>query len=109
MHSPSFSARVVRRRFFNARRDGSALTDASRDGVVEFRVSATPGGLALERRQFRMGIGLSIHAMCFEDEASFVRWCDADDLQFTFPLVCARLKRRGCALLSPQRTAPPPP
>lgn len=107
MRSLNFSARVVRRRFFTAKRDAVALTDATRDSVVEFRVLPCTTGLFVERRQFRVGAGLSSHAMCFEDEASFLRWCDADVLKFSYPLVYARLKSRGCALLSRAGSASP--
>ena len=107
MRSASFSARVVRRRFFAARRRGTALAEATRDGVLEFRLSRCRSGLYLERRQFRLGAGVSTHAMCFDDEASFLRWCEADALKFSYPLVFSSLKKHACALLCGGLPTPP--
>jgi hypothetical protein len=80
----------------------SALAASSGDGAVEFRLRRSRSGLCVERRHFRGGAGRTIHAMRFASEASFLRWCDADELQFRFPLVYSNLRRRGRALLSSQ-------
>jgi hypothetical protein len=80
----------------------SALTATSGDRAVEFRLCRCRGGLCVERRHFRRGAGRTTHAMCFRNEASFLRWCDDDQLHFWFPLVYSNLKRRGRAILSSQ-------
>ncbi len=80
----------------------SALAATSGDGALEFRLSSCTGGICVERRRFRGGAGRTTHAMRFRSEASFVRWCEADALQFRFPLVYSNLKRRGRALLCAQ-------
>lgn len=107
MRSANFAARVVRRRFFNARRTGAALADSTRNGVLEFRLKRCRSGIYLERRQFRLGAGVSTHAMCFDDESSFLRWCEADALKFSYPLVYSSLKSHACALLSAGSPLPP--
>ena len=45
--------------------------------------------------------------MCFGDEASFLHWCEADALKFSYPLVYSSLKRHACALLASGLPAPP--
>ena len=107
MRSANFSARVVKRRFFAARQSGAALAESTRNGVLEFRLSRCRTGIYLERRQFRLGAGVSTHAMCFDDEALFLKWCEADSLKFSYPLVYSSLKRHGCALLSGYQPASP--
>jgi hypothetical protein len=104
MTTPRFSARAAMRRFIAARCTTSALAAAGRDGAVEFRVSTGRTGICVERRQLRVGAGVATHAMRFADESSFLRWCEADALQFDYPLVYSSLKRHGCALLA---TLPP--
>jgi hypothetical protein len=106
MDSARFSARAARRRFLAARCTSSALAAASRDGAVEFRLSRSRGGLCVVRRQLRVGAGVATHAMRFSDEASFLRWCAADALQFDYPLVYTSLKRHGSALLATQPIDP---
>ena len=107
MGSVRFSVRAARRRFIAARCTGSALAAASRDGAVEFRLSRGKTGICVERRQLRVGGGVATQAMRFADEFSFLRWCEADTLQFQYPLVYSSLKRHGCALLASGRQAPP--
>ena len=82
------------------------LTGSSREGAVAFRLLRRSSGLYIERLQQRDGVGVALHALCFEDEATFVDWCLADRLQFRYPLVYANLRRTGCALLSRAGTDP---
>jgi hypothetical protein len=107
MRSANFSSRVVRRRFFTARQRGAALAESTRDGVLEFRLSRCQSGIYVERRQFRLGAGIATHAMCFGDEVSFLQWCEADALKFSYPLVYSSLKKHVCALLSDGLPTPP--
>jgi len=107
MRSANFSSRVVRRRFFAARQRGAGLAASTRDGVLEFRLSRCRSGIYVERRQFRLGAGIATHAMCFGDEASFLHWCEADALKFSYPLVYSSLKRHACALMASGLPAPP--
>jgi hypothetical protein len=93
------SARTIRR-FVASRGAGSALSAADKDGAVEFTLSACPHGICVERRQLRVGAGLASHAMRFRDESSFLAWCEADVLKYSYPLVYSSLKRHGCALLA---------
>jgi hypothetical protein len=75
-----------------------AVTAVSGDGVVVFKLEACAGCLHVERSQLRTGAGRVTQSMRFEDDLSFIRWCDADRLRFTYPLLYANLKRSGCAL-----------
>jgi hypothetical protein len=38
--------------------------------------------------------------MRFPDESSFLDWCEADTLKYSYPLVYSSLQRHGCALLA---------
>ena len=38
--------------------------------------------------------------MHFVDEPSYVRWCQSDDLWFTYPLLFSKLSRSGCELFN---------
>ena len=75
--------------------------------MLEFRLARWGSGLYLERRQFRLGAGIATHAMCFRDEVSFLQWCDADSLKFSYPLVYSSLKKHACALLAGGLPTPP--
>jgi hypothetical protein len=88
------------RRFITARDTGTALTESGKYGAVEFSLFPWSNGIFLERRQLRVGAGVASHAMHFGDEISFIAWCEADALKFSYPLVYSSLKRRGCALLA---------
>lgn len=90
--------RVVRPVF--ARRS-SAVTATSDDGVIAFKLVSCAGGVHVERSQFRAGSGRIVQSMRFQDDASFVRWCEADRLKFSYPLLYAHLTRSGCALFTP--------
>lgn len=107
MGSVRFSVRAAKRRFIAARCTASALAAADRDGAVEFRLSRGKTGICVERRQLRVGAGVATQAMRFSDELSFLRWCEADTLQFHYPLVYSSLKRHGCALLASGQQASP--
>jgi hypothetical protein len=70
----------------------------SEDGAVSFTLRTCKAGLHMERTRRPSRARRVIHAIEFSEESKFVRWCDADRLQFTYPLVFARLRRSGCAL-----------
>jgi hypothetical protein len=88
------------RSFIAPRGTGNTVSESRSDGAIEFKLSARSNGIFVERRQLRIGAGLSSHAMHFSDENSFLAWCEADALKFSYPLVYSRLKRHGCALLA---------
>lgn len=92
-------ARAIRR-FIAARDTGDALSGSGRNGAVAFRLSPCSHGICVERRQLRVGAGLASHAMRFPDESSFLDWCEADTLKYSYPLVYSSLQRHGCALLA---------
>jgi hypothetical protein len=75
------------------------VTASSPDDVLRFRVSACSHGIHVERAQ-RYGLTrrITVQSMRFVDDASFVRWCDTDQLKFSYPLLYDRLRRDGCAL-----------
>jgi hypothetical protein len=54
----------------------------------------------VERSQLRASGGRVTQSMRFRDNQSFIRWCAADRLRFTYPLVYANLERSGCALFA---------
>lgn len=78
--------------------DARTVTAASSDGIVMFRLSPCPDGILVMRTQARARGGRLVQSIHFTDDASFIRWCDADRLKFTYPLVYANLRRSGCAL-----------
>lgn len=84
-------------------RQSRGITTASEDGVIAFHVMQCAGGIHVERAQDRAGDGRVVQSMRFRDDASFVRWCDADRLKFVYPLLFANLRRTGCALFAPRR------
>ncbi len=77
------------------------VTESSSDGLIAFTLTPCAGGIHVERFQLRAGAGRVVHSMHFADDASFVRWCDADRLQFRYPLLYANMRRSGCALFCP--------
>lgn len=81
------------------------LTAASDDGVITFRLEPCLGGVYVEREQVRAGAGAGrvVQSMRFQDDASFIRWCEADRLQYTYPLLYAHLRRSGCAFFATSR------
>lgn len=80
-----------------------AVIASSGDGVIAFKLMPCAGGIHVERSQIRAGAGRVVQSMRFLDDASFIRWCEADRLKFTYPLLYANLKRSGCALFCAPR------
>jgi hypothetical protein len=78
-----------------------AVTAGSSDGVIVFKLVACADGLHVERSQLRASGGRVTQSMRFRDNQSFIRWCAADRLRFTYPLVYANLERSGCELFAP--------
>ena len=62
------------------------------------RISARPGGIAVQRTEQRPDGRRVVQSMHFADEATYVRWCQSDDLWFTYPLLFSKLSRSGCEL-----------
>lgn len=81
------------------RPDSEQLREDGSEGAISFVLKRRRAVLFIERARHRRGKGRVVHAMRFRDEATFLRWCSADRLQFTYPRVHAQLKRAGCALL----------
>ena len=73
----------------------------SDDGVIAFSLAPTSHGVFVERVQLRSGKTRIVQATLFTDDASFNRWCDADAVQFEYPVVYVNLKRSGDALFRP--------
>lgn len=84
-------------------RQSRGITTASEDGVIAFQVMECAGGIHVERAQDRARDGRVVQSMRFRDDASFVRWCEADRLKFIYPLLFANLRRTGSALFAPRR------
>ena len=78
----------------------TTLSETSAEGSLAFTLMARASGLHVERLRQRADKGRATHNMSFATEASFVKWCMADRLQFEYPLLYAKLRRFGCALLS---------
>ncbi len=79
------------------------LESRSPDGRIAFALHRSKGCLYAERHQIDPSAGRLVQSALFRDEASFVRWCEADTAKFEYPLMCGRLRRAGCELLA--RTA----
>jgi hypothetical protein len=77
-----------------------AVTAGSSDGVIVFKMVACADGLHVERSQLRASGGRVTQSMRFPDNLSFIRWCAADRLRFTYPMVYANLERSGCELFA---------
>jgi hypothetical protein len=61
--------------------------------ALHFFIQRINGGLYVEREEIpRHGVR-TCQALCFNDRASFERWCDDDPARFEHPLLHARLKR----------------
>jgi hypothetical protein len=76
----------------------AAISD---DGAIEFTLIRRPGGVHVERSEVRPGKGRLIHSMQFQDDDSFVRWCEADRLRLAYPLLFADLQRSAHVLFDP--------
>ena len=98
----------LRRRLIASRREASPPAACSEDGAAAFRLFENACGICVELRRPRPGKGLATHAMRFESETDFLVWCETDPLRFSNPVLHAKLKRHGCALLAAKSTAPTP-
>jgi hypothetical protein len=76
------------------------LESRSPDGRVSFTLRSRDGELYAERQEIDPTVGRLVQSVVFKDEASFVRWCEADNAKFEYPLVCARIRRKGCDLFA---------
>ena len=68
----------------------------SPDGFVTFVLEKTRVGIHMERRQhvdIKSCTGFTSMHTLFLNESEFLRYCEADDLRFTCPLVFIRLTR----------------
>ena len=65
----------------------------SADGTVSYSLTRDGSDLLLERTLLQPW-GQVVHAVQLRDEESFERWCDADDVRFTHPLLFSELRRR---------------
>lgn len=74
-------------------------TSRSPDGRISFTLRRCKRGLYAERLHVKTAVGRLVQSIVFHDEAGFVRWCDADNARFAYPLVCSNLRRAGCELL----------
>jgi len=98
----------LRRRLAASQRDVPLPDAFSEEGAAAFRLFASASGICVELKRPRPGKGLATHAMRFESEADFLSWCETDPLRFSNPVLHAKLKRHGCALLAAKSTAPTP-
>jgi hypothetical protein len=72
----------------------------SDDAVVEFRLVRSAAGVALTRTHRRSRHERVDLSVVFRSEASFLQWCEADQLRHTYPLLFARLRRSGGVLFN---------
>lgn len=77
-----------------------SVTESSADNVLTIRINARPGGIAVQRTEQRPDGRRVVQSMHFVDEPSYVRWCQSDDLWFTYPLLFSKLSRSGCELFN---------
>ena len=77
-----------------------SVTAMSDDKVLTFHLAARPGGVAVQRSERRAGGRRVVQSVRFADEASFVRWCQSDELRFAYPLLFSKLSRSGCELFN---------
>ena len=75
-----------------------SVTESSADKLLTVSISARPGGIAVQRTEQRPDGSRVVQSMHFADEATFVRWCQSDDLWFAYPLLFSKLSRSGCEL-----------
>lgn len=78
--------------------DPRAVFAASDDGVLSFQLSPCEGGILVTRTEVRTRAAKLVQSTRFADEFSFLRWCEADRMKFSYPLLYANLKRSGCGL-----------
>jgi Autoinducer binding domain len=78
----------------------------SDDGAVSISLTPTRAGLLLQRTQRRpLGTQL-LQTMLFDDSAALTRWCDNDPVRFDHPLIAARMRSGGEAMLNTGKTEP---
>lgn len=93
------------RRPMRTRSASRAIANRSRvhlqgpDNSISFVLARRPSGLFVERTRHRTRERQVLHAFRFADEPAFLRWCNADRLQFTYPLLYSQLRRTGCELI----------
>ena len=95
--------RLVNRRGVRALLNASdprTVIAASDDGIITFQLSPCDGGILVTRTQLRAHGGKLVQSIRFPDDATFIRWCDADRMKFSYPLLYVNLRRSGCALFS---------
>lgn len=63
------------------------------EGTVSYALIRDESGLLLERTLIRPW-GQIIHSVLLSDRAAFDRWCEADDVRFSHPLLFSELRRR---------------
>lgn len=78
----------------------SRQTLRSEDGIIEFRLARVGRGVFVERLKRKPGKGRILQAIVFDNDVSFHRWCDADAMRHTYPLIYVALRRNGCELLT---------
>ena len=74
------------------------LQIGSKDGALTFILEATRSGMRVERRytaDVEACTGYSSIGTIFESIESFQKFCDADRLRFTYPMVYMELKARA--------------
>jgi hypothetical protein len=98
---------VLRRRLAESRRTAPLPAASSKEGGASFRLFSSVQRLCVELRRPRPDRGIATHVMCFECEADFLLWCEADPLKYSNPLLHAKLMRHGCDLLASRSPASP--
>lgn len=73
--------------------DGKVLSSAS--ASLAFALLPTRAGLLVERRHCPSEGPRSAQTMVFRDIAMFDRWCDAEPLRFSDPMLHDQLRREG--------------
>lgn len=86
-------------------RDAQTVVAASDDGALWFTLVRRMDSVQAERVHQRVGQGRIVLSVRFNDDVAFLRWCDADRLKYTYPLLFAQLRRNASALFQ-QRTDP---
>lgn len=72
----------------------------SKDGTIAFAIGRTKSGVLVEKRRCPITGPRTAHAMIFESESIFDRWCDIEPTRFDDPLLCDQLRRRGHELFA---------
>lgn len=87
-------------RFPSAEQPPGTVSTSSDDGQISFHLVPRERVVLVERRRVLPGSEVLVQTVRFEDDCSFVRWCDIDELQFEYPLLFANLKRNARALFA---------